>query len=248
MITGGLQSLLFLFTMSIQLIRILMKLLTYNPIAQQSKVEANTSPTGFRLYTKDGVSLPSVTSVISYTMDDYKRQMIESYKQKHQDCEELWAKCRKFGDRFHLEMELIMKGQVGYDNSHPFADEMNTWAEVSLSEQTMWSIRTGLAGTCDGLVRLPNGDYRLIDFKTTMKNKTRSYCSDYAIQLGMYKMMIEDLYDVKITDSKILMLHYNISDGSTIKPLVFSWDYKQLQVVEEKARLRVKQYNDLFMF
>ncbi|MGL5075590.1 MAG: PD-(D/E)XK nuclease family protein, partial [Waterburya sp.] len=161
-------------------------------------------------------------------MDERKKQMIEAYKERVTDAEDLWVKARKFGDRFHYEMELVMRGLVEFGNEHPFYNEMVHWKEVSLSEQTMWSLKVGVAGTCDGLVKLPNGSYRLIDFKTTMKPKKREYCYDYAIQLGIYRLMIEDLFGIEVEDAQILMLHYDIDTGKTIQSQIFYYSHKQI--------------------
>jgi RecB family exonuclease len=129
-----------------------------------------------------------------------------------------------------------------------FEPWFNEIAEVVLSETSFASGKLKLAGTVDALVKLHDGTYQLVDFKTSIKEKTRSSCYDYFVQLGLYTLLLEEQLKIEIPTAAIFMLYYDIETLAPIKPLRFDTNEKQLTRQREKAYNRLDQfymkYND----
>ena len=70
---------------------------------------------------------------------------------------------------------------------------------------------TGYAGTFD-MLAIINGEYCLIDWKTSYKEKPEEQLSDYRQQLGGYSQAIELMYDIEINRAICAISVYDPED------------------------------------
>jgi PD-(D/E)XK nuclease superfamily len=224
-----------------------MKFMRYEPLPVENTRCTVRTLNGNRFYEKDGISLPSVTSVLSATMSPYKRQAIDNYKARVADAEALWARQRDYGTSFHEDLERILQARKSYVG-HLFEPELATWDRVLLTEYSMHAPKTQVAGTFDCLAINMHGEYLLVDFKTTGKKRTKSFYKDYFTQLGLYSLMIKEVLGIEINKS-IILVNHNCTE--TWKPLSFysfAINGDELKTYQKIALDKVQEYYDLFAF
>lgn len=193
-----------------------------------------------RLYTLDKRSLPSVTSVLSATKCQFAKQAIARALDKDPWVQRVWDRCVEVGNEIHAELGNIVCSRDSYETSY-FREQIATWDTVVASELTMFAPKLGVAGTLDCLI-MRDGEYHLIDFKTSMKPKTRSKLGDYPVQLGFYSLMLREVYSITIATASIYMVHYDIETIETIKELVFDFSRDQITQAEGMALSRMQEY------
>ncbi len=217
--------------------------LVYNPLPVVRSVEQKNESFG-RFYT-DGqcTPVPSVTKVVSDTKDERSKEAIAKYLREFGDSQS--KKSRNFGTSFHAELEGIMQGKFSYEG-HLFQEKLQNISEVLLSERKMVSGSVGVGGTCDALVRTLDNKVTLLDFKTSYKPKKRSYLSDYAIQLGFYARLIEEVYELTV-DTAELWFCYNLPDEPNTSEY-FIYTGKQLESWKDKSKKRLQDYHDFYSF
>ena len=142
---------------------------------------------------------------------------------------EKWNLARKHGTDVHLEIENWIKdGTSPKDQKSIFAKE---WIEVyvarpnieTLSEVIVYSKELCIAGTMDVLmVNKDSGEHVIIDWKTSRRIEKKSFkgkkgikketsniedCNynHYALQLSLYRYILEEFYNIKV--SRQLIAH-----------------------------------------
>ena len=215
--------------------------ISYKPLELVSAFQINSKSS--RYYTSGERAYPSVTQVLSATKPAAFTRAIAKCKAKNPEVVKDWAKARERGTLEHLEFEFLVKGKEPVNEDTPFYDVFQTWESCVLSEVPVCSDKLGFGGTVDALVRLNDGSYRLIDYKTSYKRKTRSQVTDYFVQLGFYKLLLEDVYKINIPTAQILMLQYDLESGKRVATQVFDLSTLDLQTYCSKALDRLEQYN-----
>lgn len=191
-----------------------------------------------------GKTLVSSTTILKKLKKPFNTNVIaKNYAKKNgldvDEVKELWKNkadtAAKKGTYIHKMLEDLALGkEVGIKNLYPEEESaMNfyndfiksgIWTPVTL-EDILWS-PIGLSGQADGIVQNQQGDYILIDYKTSKKiARTSEYNNKllhefshldeceynlYSIQLSLYKMMSE--YPIK----DIMIVHIK-PDGYSLQ-------------------------------
>jgi len=171
---------------------------------------------GRRHYDIGSDKLPSVTTILSQTQSEEKRQSLAKWKAKLGDS--LADKVRDLaamrGTAMHKYLECYING-TGHKDLTPLGEQAENMAKVIIESGLgdlgeVWGQEVTLhypglyAGATD-IVGIYDGQPAIIDFKQTNKPKKREWISDYFEQLGAYCMAHNYVYRTKIQSGIILM-------------------------------------------
>ena len=160
--------------------------------------------------------LPSVTTIISATQSEEKRQSLAKWKARlgAQAADRVRDIAALRGTAMHTFLEAYIRG-TGHRDLTSVGQEAEPMAKKIISEglsglDEIWGSEVVLyypdlyAGATD-VVGIYNGEESIIDFKQTNKPKKREWIEDYFIQLGAYAMAHNYVYNTKIQSGIILM-------------------------------------------
>jgi len=160
--------------------------------------------------------LPSVTTIISATQSDEKRQSLAAWRARlgSQQADRVRDIAALRGTAMHTFLEAYVRG-TGHKDLTSVGKEAEPMAqkiiEAGLGDlEEIWGSEVTLyypdlyAGATD-VVGIYNGRESIIDFKQTNKPKRREWIEDYFIQLGAYAMAHNYVYQTKIQSGIILM-------------------------------------------
>ena len=180
------------------------------PKSQRSLIQ------GKRHYDIGQTKLPSVTTIISATQSEEKRQSLAAWKARlgDQAADRVRDVAALRGTAMHTFLEAYVRG-TGHKDLTSVGKEAEPMAqriiEAGLGDlEEIWGSEVTLyypdlyAGATD-LVGIYNGRESIIDFKQTNKPKRREWIEDYFIQLGAYAMAHNFIYDTRIQSGIILM-------------------------------------------
>ena len=180
------------------------------PKSQRSLIQ------GSRHYDINDKLLPSVTTIISATQSEEKRQSLAAWKARlgDQAADRVRDIAALRGTAMHTYLEAYVRGTGHKDltsvgrEAEPMAQQIINQGLTDLNE--IWGSEVVLyypdlyAGATD-VVGIYNGHESIIDFKQTNKPKRREWIDDYFIQLGAYAMAHNYVYGTKIQQGVILM-------------------------------------------
>jgi hypothetical protein len=180
------------------------------PKSQRSLIQ------GSRHYDINETKLPSVTTIISATQSEEKRQALANWKKRigDQGADRIRDVAALRGTAMHTYLDAYIRGTGHRDltsigkEAEPMAQQIINQGLTDLNE--IWGSEVVLyypdlyAGATD-VVGIYNGHESIIDFKQTNKPKRREWIDDYFIQLGAYAMAHNFIYDTKIQSGIILM-------------------------------------------
>ena len=180
------------------------------PKSQRSLIQ------GKRHYDIGQTKLPSVTTIISATQSEEKRQGLAKWKARLGDtaADRVRDIAALRGTAMHTFLEAYVRGTGHKDltsvgkEAEPMAKRIIESGLGDLGE--VWGTEVTLyypdlyAGATD-IVGIYNGRESIIDFKQTNKPKKREWIDDYFIQLGAYAMAHNYVYRTKIQSGVILM-------------------------------------------
>jgi hypothetical protein len=160
--------------------------------------------------------LPSVTTIISATQSEEKKQGLANWKARlgDQAADRVRDIAALRGTAMHTYLEAYVQGTGHRDltsigkEAEPMAQQIINRGLIDLNE--IWGSEVVLyypdlyAGATD-LVGIYNGRESIVDFKQTNKPKRREWIDDYFIQLGAYAMAHNYVYQTKIQSGVILM-------------------------------------------
>ena len=171
---------------------------------------------GGRHYDIDGDKLPSVTTILSATQSDEKRQSLADWKARMGDkaADEVRDTAAARGTAMHTYLEHYLDG-TGYKDLTTLGKQAEVMAnkiiESGLGDlEELWGLETTLyypdlyAGATD-VVGIYSGQPAIIDFKQSNKPKRREWILDYFEQLGAYAMAHNQVYGTKIQSGIVLM-------------------------------------------
>jgi len=160
--------------------------------------------------------LPSVTTIISATQSEEKKQGLANWKARlgDQAADRVRDVAALRGTAMHTFLEAYVQG-TGHKDLTSVGKEAEPMAqriiEAGLGDlEEIWGSEVTLyypdlyAGATD-LVGIYNGRESIIDFKQSNKPKRREWIEDYFIQLGAYAMAHNYVYQTKIQSGIILM-------------------------------------------
>ena len=193
--------------------------------------------------------LPSVTTIISATQSEEKRQSLAAWKARlgDQAADRVRDIAALRGTAMHTFLEAYVRGTGHKDltsvgkEAEPMAQKIINEGLSGLSE--IWGSEVVLyypelyAGATD-VVGIYNGRESIIDFKQTNKPKRREWIDDYFVQLGAYAMAHNYVYRTKIQQGVIVMFSkdglfqkFEVSDKEFV-----SYQHAFLKKVDEYYR------------
>ena len=192
---------------------------------------------GKRHYDIEHTKLPSVTTIISATQSEEKRQALADWKARlgDQAADRVRDVAALRGTAMHTYLEAYIRGTGHRDltsigkEAEPMAKKIINDGLIDLNE--IWGSEVTLyypdlyAGATD-VVGIYNGRESIIDFKQTNKPKRREWIEDYFVQLGAYAMAHNYIYQTKIQSGIILMCS---KDGFFQKFEVFDQEFVDYQ-------------------
>ena len=171
---------------------------------------------GQRHYALNEEKLPSVTTILSETQSDEKKESLARWKARvgETEAERIKDSSASRGTNMHLHLErhilgqghmdLTDEGQVAGDMAQVIIDKGlcdmgEIWgSEVTLFYPNLYAGATDLVGVFDY-------EDSIVDFKQSNKPKKKEWIDDYFMQLGAYAMAHNCVYDTEITQGVILM-------------------------------------------
>jgi len=208
---------------------------------------------GKRHYVLENGKLPSVTTILSATQSDEKRESLARWKAKVGEIEAERVKntAATRGTAMHKYLEYYVEGQglldlsdVGQeaermaktiiDKGMPDVEEI--WgSEVVLSYQDRYAGATDLCGVY-------MGRESIMDFKQSNKPKKDEWIEDYYLQSAAYALAHNETYGTDIDQGVILMCTPDcffqrfIINGSRFREYTDKWKEKVEQYYEKNAK------------
>ena len=180
------------------------------PKSSRSLVEGN------RHYDISNEKLPSVTTIISLTQSEEKKQSLEQWRKRvgEQEAENIKKTSATRGTLMHSFLEYYVRGEklldttdegkVAGDMGQVIIDQgLKDMEEVWGSEVTLFY--PGLYAGSTDLCGIYSGRESIVDFKQTNKIKKREWIEDYFIQLGAYAMAHDVIYNTCVDQGVVLM-------------------------------------------
>jgi len=165
-----------------------------------------------------GQKLPSVTTILSATSSEEKKQGLEAWRKRvgYAQAEAITLEAGSRGTRMHKWLEDYIKTDVrGTPGSNPYSKQSYKMAREIIGKglkncDEYWGTEISLwfpdiyAGTTD-LVGVHAGDDAIMDHKQSNKPKKREWIDEYFIQLTAYADAHNELYGTKIRKGVIFM-------------------------------------------
>jgi hypothetical protein len=174
---------------------------------------------GSRKYiTPTGEKLPSVTTILSATASEEKKQALNNWRKRvgYAKAQEITTEAAGRGTRMHKWLEDYIKtDDIGTPGPNPYSQQSHVMAQTIIAEGLIncdeyWGTEVSLwfpgiyAGTTD-LVGVHSGDEAIMDHKQTNKPKKREWIDDYFIQMTAYADAHNEVYGTKIRKGVIFM-------------------------------------------
>ncbi len=180
------------------------------PKSSRSLIEGN------RHYDISNEKLPSVTTIISLTQSEEKKQSLEQWRKRvgEQEADNIKNTAAARGTLMHSFLEYYVRGdklldlsdegQVASGMGQVIIDQgLKDMEEVWGSEVTLFY--PGLYAGSTDLCGIYSGRESIVDFKQTNKPKKREWIDDYFVQLGAYAMAHDVVYKTCIDQGVVLM-------------------------------------------
>ncbi len=171
---------------------------------------------GKRHYSIDNRKLPSVTTILSATQSEEKRQSLANWRARlgAGAANKVMNEAAVRGTSMHTYLEAYIKG-TGHLDLTQAGLQANTMAQQVIEKglgdlEEVWGTEVTLyypdlyAGATDA-VGIYNGAESIIDFKQTNKPKRREWIHDYFTQLAAYAMAHDYVYGSKIEQGVIMV-------------------------------------------
>jgi len=173
---------------------------------------------GSRMYSTPSGNLASVTTILSRTESEEKRQGLAKWRATVgvKKAQEITTEAANRGTRMHTYLEDYIKtGELKQRGSNPFSWPSHAMAQLVIERglcnvNEFWGVEVPLyypevyAGTTDG-AGLHLSSEAILDYKQSNKRKQESWIDDYFIQLAAYAEAHNALHGTKIKKGVILM-------------------------------------------
>ena len=180
------------------------------PKSSRSLIEGN------RHYDISNEKLPSVTTIISLTQSEEKKQSLQQWRERvgEDEAEKLKNTAAARGTLMHSFLEYYVRGdklldlsdegQVASGMGQIIIDQgLKEMEEVWGSEVTLFY--PGLYAGSTDLCGIYSGRESIVDFKQTNKPKKREWIDDYFVQLGAYAMAHDVVHGTCVDQGVVLM-------------------------------------------
>ena len=190
----------------------------YNPKFPYKEIKRE-SVDGKRLYaTPDGKRVPSVTTILSATQPEEKKQIIREWQKRVgvEKAQAITTEAANRGTKMHKYLEDYVKDgilaeapkNVFHLPSHVMAATIIDRGLVNVNE--VWGTEVPVyfpgiyAGTTD-LAGVHSGDESIMDHKQSNRIKRVEWIDDYKIQLAAYAEAHNELWGTKINKGVVFM-------------------------------------------
>ena len=204
---------------------------------------------GLRHYNiNDKEKLPSVTTILSETQSEEKRESLKAWRERvgEEEATRIVDQSGARGTAMHKILEKYIL-EEGYLDETEVGKQAHNMA-LKVIEQGLCNVSEyygtectlyypGLYAGQTDLVATHKGDIAIIDFKQTNKVKRREWIDDYFLQLGAYAMAHNFIYKTKITKGVVMMCS---KDNFYQEFVVEGEEFQQYQ---HKFLGRVDEYN-----
>lgn len=175
----------------------------------------------------DGLLVPSITTVLS-AMSSAKHLIEWRARVGEEEANKISRQAALRGTRIHQAIEDYLKtGQhkltlpLDLEVFKQFQKEFEYHLQMTFAlEASMYSKSLLIAGTCDMIARW-DGEFSIVDFKTSRSEKEESDIDNYFIQATAYSLMLEEMKGVACKQLVII-----IGSNSTPDAKVFVQDRK----------------------
>jgi genome maintenance exonuclease 1 len=155
---------------------------------------------------------PSISTVLSATTSEEKKNGLSQWRENEPAHEYITAQAQHVGTQSHKIIEDYLNNILSYDkydllpiahfnNLRPFLENIS---DVICIEQRMYSDKLKVAGTSD-LIAKYNGELSIIDYKTKRKPQVDDYMYEYYLQTTSYAQMFHEVTGQKINQVVILV-------------------------------------------
>ena len=176
---------------------------------------------GQRHYVLNEEKLPSVTTILSATQSDEKRESLAKWRERVGEAEATrivdsagarGTAMHKILEKYILEEGYVDQTTVG-KQAHNMAIQviqsgLSNVTEYYGTECTLYY--PGLYAGQTDLVGVHKNQDAIIDFKQTNKPKKREWIDDYFLQLSAYAMAHNEMYGTNIKKGVILMVSRDV--------------------------------------
>ena len=174
---------------------------------------------GKRMYVDaTGRRLPSVTTVLSSTLPEAKREGLDKWAREvgPEEAARIRDDAGIVGSNLHATVESLLTGEDrSTGDAGPLAQQgvrmgIGVHAFVAPLIETLWGVEVPLhfpgryAGVTD-VVGVIEGAPAIMDFKQSNKDKRDGWCADYYMQATMYARAHDELYGTRIRDAHIVV-------------------------------------------
>lgn len=170
-----------------------------------------------RWYLKsDGSRYVSVTTMLGATSE--KKASLTAWRQRvgEDEADAITARAAGEGTRFHAALEQIITNQWTpfrsaqtlpnikhlLNQTVPILEEHIS--AIHASEMMVYSDTHRIAGRMDCLCTW-DGEYTIVDFKRSTKEKRTEWIQDYFLQATAYAIMVEECFQIQIPTIAIVM-------------------------------------------
>ena len=171
---------------------------------------------GLRHYDIGQDKLPSVTTILSATQSEEKKESLARWKERVGDKEADFIRdsAATRGTAMHAYLEDYLLGKERVDLT-PVGKEARIMAQQIVDQglpdlNEIWGSEVtvyypGLYAGATDLAGIYDGQESICDFKQSNKPKRREWIGDYFTQLAAYAMAHNYVYQTKITQGVVLM-------------------------------------------
>lgn len=206
---------------------------------------AETTDTGRKYKCPNGVSYPSVTTVLSILNED----AIRKWRQRvgEEEANKISHRAATRGTAVHEIIEDYLNNKADYIEGYMpnvienFKDVKGILdaniGKVYAQEVPLYSDHLGLAGRVDCVAEY-NGKLSIVDFKTSRKTKKKEWITNYFIQESAYAIMWEERTKQPITQL-VTIISVDNEDPQVFVEHRDNWTKKLLETINEYKRRKV---------
>jgi len=155
---------------------------------------------------------PSISTILSATSTDDKKNGLKNWKANEPAHEYITKQSQHIGTQSHKIIEDYLSNNLSleefdllpiahFNNLKPFLENIS---DVTCIEQRMYSDKLKVAGTSD-LIAYYDGKLSIIDYKTKRKPQIDDYMYEYYLQTTCYAQMFHEVTGQKINQIVILV-------------------------------------------
>ena len=169
-------------------------------------LDSETSEQGRYYSNKQGLRLPSVTTVTGWEKNKFfAKWRAENPKEA--------KRVTRRGNLLHSIVEDYLNNkEINLANIPPLEcdlfiqlkPELDKINNIHALEVALWSAKIGLAGRVDCIAEY-DGELSIIDFKGSTRDKREEDIENYMLQATAYSLMWEDMTEEKINKFKIII-------------------------------------------